>query len=226
MEPLISYVVPTHNRVEWAGECLQGLLQQSVKDIEVIVVNDASKDGTDELLNWFIDKDERVRVITNAENLGAGQSRNIGNEMARAPIIGVCDDDDCYVVERSELILKWFKENPESEMVNFPYVRVGFFNELKESFAGCTFDEQAFKERGDISYFSHPTAAYKLASIKAIGGYKPETEKETDDYQLVKDWIAAGKKIDFAGDDAVCLHRVLPTSIMAKKRGWRPEWAI
>lgn len=226
MEPKVSYVLPTYNRVEWVGECLQGLLSQTVPEIEVIAVDDGSNDGTDELLDWFAKKDPRVRVIVNPKNMGAGMSRNAGNAAAMAPIIAVCDSDDCYVTERTEKILEFFKANPEAQMVNFPYVRVNYFNEVKEHFAGCAFDEAAFKERGEVNYFSHPTCAYLKSAIDEIGGYDAETKEATDDYLLVKKWIGAGKKIGFMPNDYVCLHRVLPNSIMAQKRGFRQEWAI
>lgn len=225
-KPLISYVVPTFNRVEWIGETLQSLLAQTVKEIEVVVVDDASTDGTDELLNWFADKDKRVKVIFNATNHGAGRSRNIGNEAASSDLIGVCDSDDVYPEIRTEETLKFFKEHANGPiMMTAPYVRVNYFGATTEDFNGEAFNEKLFKETGGINYFCHPASAYMKKDILEIGGYKPETEKVTDDYQLVQDWIAAGKKIGFAGDQFLCGHRVLPNSIMAKQRGFKPEWA-
>lgn len=224
MEPKVSFVLPTRNRIEWVAEAAQGLLQQTVKDIELIIVDDASSDGTAELLNWFADKDPRVRIVFNETQQGAGASRTIGHTLAKAPIIGVCDDDDVYPIERAELILDWFDKNKESELVNFPYVRVGFFNEILESFAGMPFDEKIFKESGQITYFSNPTVAVKRDSVLAVP-YRKEEDGKTDDYQFVQDWIAAGKKIDFMPDEPICMHRVLPKSVMAEKRGWKPEWA-
>lgn len=222
---LLSYVVPTHNRVEWVGECLGGLLQQTVKDIEVIAVDDASNDGTSELLQWFADRDTRLKIITNAVQSGGGLSRNFGNALASAPIIGVCDDDDCYPVNRAEDTLEFFAKNPEVPMMTAPYVRINYFAQITEEFVGCEFDEKLFKENGSINYFCHPAAAYYKKDIAEIGGYKAETKEKTDDYQLVEDWIKAGKKIGFAAQNFLCMHRVLPDSMMAKQRGFRPEWA-
>lgn len=225
-KPSISFVLPTFNRLEWVGEAMQGLLMQTTKDIELIVVDDASTDGTDELLNWFADKDARVKVIFNAKNQGAGMSRNIGNLAANADIIGVCDSDDVYPENRAEDTLQFFKDNPDLPiMMTAPYVRVNYFGQNTEDFNGLPFDAKLFKESGAINYFCHPAAAYRKADILEIGGYKRETDTVTDDYQLVKDWIAAGKTIGFSGENYLCGHRVLPNSIMAKQRGFRPEWA-
>lgn len=199
---------------------------QTVKEVEVIVVNDASTDGTGELLDWFKNRDSRVKVITNETNQGAGRSRNIGNGAATADIIGVCDSDDVYPEMRTEETLKFFKDRPgEQVMMTAPYVRVNYFAQPTEDFNGEDFNEKQFKETGAINYFCHPVAAYRKCDIVDLGGYRPEVDGLTDDYQLVRDWITSGRKIVFQGGHFLCGHRVLPNSIMAKQRGFKPEWA-
>lgn len=223
--PKISFVLPTHNRLEFVGECIQSLIEQTEKDIEIIVVNDNSQDGTKEFLDEWAATDPRVKVIHNEENLGAGRSRNLGTSVANSPIIAVCDDDDVYPPDRAEVTLRWFKEHPESELVNFPYMRIGYFAEHLEPFYGSEFDEKAFKENGTVNYFCNPTVAFKQSSALEMGGYPAETKNMTDDIQFVKNWIEAGKKIDFDNRAIACLHRVLPNSMMAKMRGFNPAWA-
>ena len=61
-KPLITFVVPTRNRLEWIGECLSSLLSQSEKDIEVICVDDASDDGTHTFIDWMASHDERLTI--------------------------------------------------------------------------------------------------------------------------------------------------------------------
>jgi glycosyltransferase involved in cell wall biosynthesis len=222
--PKLSFVLPTHNRIEWMPECLQSLLEQTEKDIEIVVVNDASTDGTKEFLDAFASHDARIKVIHNETQKGGGMSRNIGADVATSEIIAVCDDDDVYPNDRAEATLRWFTEHPESEMVNFPYVRIGYFREILETFWGAEFDADAFKKDGIVSYFCNPSAAYKKAAANEIGGYCPEKEGMTDDIQFVKNWVAAGKKIDFDKRIFGVMHRVLPESMMAKQRGFRPEW--
>lgn len=222
--PKVSFVIPTHNRVAWIGECLQSLREQTEKDIEIIVVNDASTDGTKEFLDDFKNFDDRIKVIHNEKNLGAGKSRNLGMELASSEIICVGDDDDTYPNDRAEVTLRWFNEHPESELVNFPYIRIGYFQEHLEKFWGAEFDHDAFKERGAVSYYANPTAAYKKKSAQSMGGYPSETSEKTDDVQFLENWIKAGKKVDFDNRAFACLHRVMPGSMMAKQRGWKKEW--
>lgn len=223
-KPLISFVVPTKNRIEFMPECLSGLLGQTVQDIEVVIVNDGSNDGTKELLNNYYAKIPKVQVIHNEKSIGAGQSRNKGIEVAKADIIAVCDDDDCYPVTRAERILKFFKDVPSGAMLNAPYMRIDYYNRIVERFEGDHFDHDAFKVDKSINFFCHPAAAYTKKDILEIGGYKSETPDKTDDFQLVDDWITSGKKIGFDKEEFHVLHRVLPDSIMAKMRGFNPAW--
>jgi glycosyltransferase involved in cell wall biosynthesis len=223
-DPKISFVLPTKDRLEWIGECLQSLLAQTVKDAEIIVINDGSTDGTKEFLDDWAAKQPNVRIVHNTTSIGAGPSRNLGAQLAKAPIIAVCDDDDCYPVERGEYILKHFDLNPDSELVNFPYVQVDYFGGVKERFDGMAFDHEAFKQNGTINYFANPTVAYKRGAVLAMGGYPKETESKTDDLQFVHKWLEAGKRIDFQPGQYMCLHRVLPNSMMVKFRGFDPKW--
>ncbi len=224
--PKLSFVLPTRNRLEWVGECVQSILEQTEPDFELIVVNDASDDGTKEFLDEWATQDKRVVIIHNETPMGGGASRNIGAALAESEIIAVCDDDDAYPNDRAEATLRWFAEHPESELINFPYVRIGYNGEILETFYGANFDHEGFKENGTVNYFCNPTVAYKKASAESIGGYKPEKDGMTDDIQFVHAWVKAGKKIDFDNRVFGVMHRVLPNSMMAKQRGFKPEWAV
>lgn len=223
-KPLISFVVPTRNRLEWIGECLSSLLSQTVNDIEVICVDDASDDGTRTFIDWMAKRDPRLTILTNETRLGGGRSRNRGNDAARADIIAICDDDDVYPIERAQKTLDFFSAKPSAGvMMNAPYVQVGYFNQIVENFDGEPFDEDRFKADGSVNYFAHPTAAYWKADAQDVP-YRAETSNVTDDYQLLQDWIASGRKIGFAPGDFLCMHRVLPKSMMAEHRGFDPAW--
>lgn len=225
----VSFVIPTYNRVAWIGQAVESCLAQSIEDVEVVVVDDASTDGTKDFLEHYKDN-PKVKVITNETNQKAGKSRNIGAENASSDIICVMDSDDMSIHTRAEETLNWFEKHPESELVTFPYVTIGYFDEVIGEDKGRPFDHEAFKKDGSVSYFSNPSSAYKKKAAQDIGGYLQEKEGLTDDYQFVQKWVESGKKIDFCGDNGkgeipyVTLHRVLPDSMMAKIRGWSPKW--
>lgn len=227
--PRISFVIPTFNCVAWLPLSIESILSQTEEDLEVIVVNDCSTDGTKEFLEYYKDN-PKVKVINNEKNMGAGYSRNRGAMEASAEIIAVADADDVYINTHAENILKWFEKNPESELVNFPYVTIDYFENIVEPHHGEPFDHEGYLKDGGINYFCNPACAYKKKAMSEVGGYEVEKENITDDMQMVQKWLKAGKKIDFCGNDGAdnvpfgVMHRILPNSMMAKLRGFDPKW--
>lgn len=99
--PLISVVIPVHNAESYLSQCLDSVLAQTLKAIELIVVDDASGDTTPLILDRYSTADQRVKVITHPENRGVSAARNTGIEHARGRYLAFVDADD--YVERSML---------------------------------------------------------------------------------------------------------------------------
>lgn len=95
-EPKISVIIPVHNGGKFLNECLQSVCNQTLKDIEIICVDDASTDDSAKILSSFAEYDPRITVITHAENTGAGIARNHGLEIARGKYISFLDADDIF----------------------------------------------------------------------------------------------------------------------------------
>lgn len=89
----ISVIVPVYNVELYLGECLNSLLGQTCRDIEVICVDDGSTDSSPDLLRRYALRDRRVRVVRQ-ENAGAGVARNTGIEQATGKYLFFCDPDD------------------------------------------------------------------------------------------------------------------------------------
>ena len=89
----VSVIIPVYNAEEHLGQCLDSVLNQTLREIEVICVDDGSSDGSLALLNSYAEKDERVKVI-HQENGGAGKARNTGLAAARGKYLSFLDADD------------------------------------------------------------------------------------------------------------------------------------
>jgi glycosyltransferase involved in cell wall biosynthesis len=92
--PLVSVVVPVFNKAPFLRDCLSSILIQSLMDIEVICVDDASTDGSSAILAEAAGRDQRVFVVRNVVNSGAGRSRNVGIHLATGKFIQFTDADD------------------------------------------------------------------------------------------------------------------------------------
>jgi glycosyltransferase involved in cell wall biosynthesis len=92
--PLVSIIVPVWNTAKFLPQCLDSLLAQTLKDIEIVCINDASLDNSLQILEHYASRDERIRLVSNPKNLGPGATRNIGIELAKGEYIGFLDSDD------------------------------------------------------------------------------------------------------------------------------------
>ncbi|MBD5391690.1 glycosyltransferase family 2 protein [bacterium] len=93
--PKISIVVPVYNVGPYLSRCLDSLIWQSLKDIEIICVDDASTDDSLEILRGYAEKDKRIQVIPLVKNSGVATARNTGIDAASGEYIGFVDSDDC-----------------------------------------------------------------------------------------------------------------------------------
>lgn len=93
--PKVSVIIPVYNTEKYLRECLDSVVNQTLKDIEIICVDDGSTDGSLEILREYEAKDGRVRVLTQP-NSGSGPARNNGIISARGEFVAFMDADDYY----------------------------------------------------------------------------------------------------------------------------------
>jgi len=98
MMPVVSVVISTYNRREKLKRALQSVFNQTLKDIEIIVVDNASVDGTDAMVKGI--EDSRISYIKHDTNKGGPAARNTGIKKARASLIALLDDDDEWFAQK------------------------------------------------------------------------------------------------------------------------------
>ncbi|MFN6465164.1 MAG: glycosyltransferase family 2 protein [Nostoc sp. DedVER02] len=112
MNPKVSVIIPAYNTEAYIAKSIKSALEQTLNDIEVIIVDDGSSDKTVEVAKSFTD--QRLKVIVNQENLGASAARNRALKVAQGEWVAVLDSDDWYAPERLEnLVLLADKTNAD-----------------------------------------------------------------------------------------------------------------
>ncbi|WP_157142682.1 glycosyltransferase family 2 protein [Brachyspira pilosicoli] len=94
----VSVIIPVYNVEEYLKECLYSVINQTLKEIEIICIDDCSTDSSYSILEEYAKKDSRIVLIKNKENMGVGYNRNIGIKEAKGEYIGFIDSDD-YISE-------------------------------------------------------------------------------------------------------------------------------
>lgn len=107
---LISVIVPIYNSSKYLEKCLNSLINQTIKEIEIIVVNDESSDNSLEIAQDMAKRDSRIRVF-DRKHAGLSAVRNYGIEQAKGEYIGFVDSDDYVEKEMFATLLAMIKDN-------------------------------------------------------------------------------------------------------------------
>ncbi len=106
----VSVIIPTHNRAEFLPSAITSVLNQTFQDFEIIIVDDCSKDNTQEVVRGF--NDMRIKYIRNEVNKGEAGSRNVGILNSNAEYIAFLDDDDEWLPDKLRLQVDLLENNP------------------------------------------------------------------------------------------------------------------
>jgi glycosyltransferase involved in cell wall biosynthesis len=121
--PLVSVILPTRNRVDFLRGAVASVLRQSERDLELIVVDDASSDDTGTYLAALSAKDSRVRIVRNAVPKGGAGARNAGILRSRGKWIAFLDDDDEWLPIKLRRQLEMLNANGSAVACSCAYVR-------------------------------------------------------------------------------------------------------
>ena len=101
---MISIIIPVYNVENYLNDCINSVLNQSYQNFEIICIDDASTDSSSEILEYFVQKDSRIKLLKNETNRGLGPSRNIGLDVAKGKYILFLDSDDWYSPDTLETL--------------------------------------------------------------------------------------------------------------------------
>ena len=151
--PKISVIIPIYNAEEFLEECLDSILNQTLHDMEVICVDDGSNDRSVEILNSYIKKDERIKVIER-ENQGAGTARNHGLANAKGEYLSFLDADDFF---ESDMLESAYQEAVRTN-ADVCVFDADLFNHTTKRYQKCTWafrkqyfpSEQPFNPKSEM----------------------------------------------------------------------------
>lgn len=118
--PKVSIILPVHNAGIYLKKSLDTIVNQTLQEIEIIIILDCPTDGSDTIIYDYAKKDSRIKVIENKENLHVGLSRNKALEMATGEYIAFSDHDDWRELNMYELLLEKAKRDNLDMVLSTP----------------------------------------------------------------------------------------------------------
>ena len=136
----VSVVLPVYNGAECLSNAIQSVLSQTYSNLELIIIDDGSNDDSVAIVQDFMKKDNRVRLLVNSENKGVSFSRNKGLDNSTGDFIAFIDADDEWYFNKLEVQMDYIRQNK----VNWVFSNYKFISE-KESYL-------VKREKGKYSY--------------------------------------------------------------------------
>jgi glycosyltransferase involved in cell wall biosynthesis len=185
-EPTLTVLMTVYNSAPYLEESIRSILQQSFRDFEFIIIDDASTDESPGILARFAQEDSRIRIVSNDENIGAGESSNKGFALARAPLIARLDSDDIAERNRLELQVAYMNEHPEVGVLGSSLTVIDEQGNVLGDRWGMPLSH-AMIVWGMLFWTTmpHPAVIYRKSVMHTVG-YATDAEHRANDLKL---WI-------------------------------------
>ncbi|GHE73139.1 glycosyl transferase [Streptomyces cellulosae] len=141
--PRFSVIVPVHAVQGYLHACLDSVLGQSYRDLELIAVDDRSPDGCGAILDDYADRDERVRVLHLEENVGLGRARNAGMPHATGDYLLFLDSDDTLTPGALRALADRLDETGDPDVLVFDYARAYWWGGTRRNVLAHVLSEAA-----------------------------------------------------------------------------------
>jgi glycosyltransferase involved in cell wall biosynthesis len=191
--PPVTVLMGVFNGLPHLAHAIRSIQNQTLRDFEFLIIDDASTDGSDRVISQCAQTDPRIRVLTNEVNRGLGAVLHRGVQEARGALVARMDADDVSVPERLERQLNYFADHPRTDVVGSyaldmttggtPF-RVRCVPTMHDRIAGLVWSNP----------FVHATVMFRRESIIRVGSYSPDLRRRQD-YDLWFRCVHAGLRL-------------------------------
>jgi len=190
-QPLISVVLATYNREKCITKAIESVLNQTYKNLELLILDDSSNNKTAELILDFKKKDPRIVYIKNKIRLGFVKNLNKGIRLAKGLYIARLDDDDFWLKkEKLEKQVNFLENNPDYLLVGGGIVRKNEKGQEVSERLNPETDQEIRKAMLLSCPFTHGTTVFRKKAWQIAGGYYEEVPDSSEDWEL---WLKFGK---------------------------------
>ena len=212
----VSIIIPVYNSSKHIKECLNSVINQTYKNLEIIVVNDNSTDNTMDIVNSY--KDKRIKVINLVKNSGVSIARNKGVEISTGDYVCFLDSDDCWNLEKIEKQVNFIKNK------TFIYSDYEFYNNGKKHRVSVP-KSLTYKQALKNTTIFTSTVMFNMKYLSKEDLYMPNIRRGQD----TATWWKILKKIDkaYGMNEVLSIYRVEGKSLSSNKlKALKRTWNI
>lgn len=206
----VSVIIPCFNAEQFIGDAIESVLKQSWHNFELLIVDDASKDGTCDVVRKYVEKDTRIKLISLDTNGGAAAARNVAIDKAKGRYLAFLDSDDLWMPNKLKVQIE------EMEKTDAAFSCTGYIVKSKKELKRTVTPPEKITEELLLSGFA-PGCPTVIIDIKHIGEklYMPNIKAAED----IAFWIMILRKSAKGigiGDKLTVVHE-LETSLSSNK---------
>lgn len=203
-EPLVAVVMPAHDAERYLEEALDSVLSQSYGNLEVVVVDDGSRDRTWEILQRYAERDPRVRPFRNDGNLGIVATRNraFAEASDQARYFAVLDSDDVCMPERIAHQVAFMEAHPQHAIVGGHTAIIDEQSSPVGERRYPTTDAELRKVIARYNPIAQPTVMIRRTALEEVGQYDTRYAR-CQDYDM---WLRMAARFPIANLDEVTLR--------------------
>jgi len=220
--PLVSVLMPVFNSEAYVGAAIESILAQTFSDFELVIIDDASQDGSADVIRSYAQRDARIRFFPLERNVGIADVRNHALASARGKYIAVLDSDDVSLPERLRKQLRFLEANPHIGALGARFREVDQnLKPLREQLNPLSHPLIVLNMFIGGGFILHSTLVTRREILCAIGGYEAGRRK-FDDLEL-HSRLLAETQIRYANlPDILVLYRRHKQSVSANMSPAKP----
>ena len=189
--PLVSVIMSTFNREQMIMETIDSVLNQTFEDFEFIIINDASTDSTQSIIEKY--NDSRIHLYSNKQNCGCTFNYHNANNLANGKYIAHIDDDDLFLNDKLQKQVEFLEQNPHIDMVG-TYIET-FGEGARPSWVFYSKPEEIDFLMNLYNPLCHSSVMYRKSFLDKHAINYDISKKCAQDYDFYKQFLLKGAKI-------------------------------
>lgn len=210
MKSLVSIITPSYNSEKFIAKAIESVLAQTYQNWEMIIVDDKSQDNSIEIIETYIEKDRRIRLIKLKKNTGVAFARNQAIQESKGSYIAFLDSDDLWLSEKLEKQLFFMIEN------NYLFTYLGYEKINKNGVVIGRVNAPYKTSYYDLLKTCYPGCSTVMLDVNFFGKIYTPLNTKREDYAL---WLKLVKESGFAFglNQDLAQYRIHPRQVSRKK---------
>lgn len=184
---MISVIIPIYKVEKYLDECIESVVNQTMKDLEIILVDDGSPDRCPQMCDEWVKRDSRIQVI-HKPNGGLSDARNVGIRISKGKYILPLDSDDVIDATYAEKAVNYLETHPDTKLV---YCRAQYFGDRNDEWQlpEYNFEKLLF---GNQIFCS---CVYRRRDYDRVGGYNTDMKGGLEDWDFLLSLLDKNSKV-------------------------------